>query len=136
MSNLDTSPLAVGRLRNAPNRIHQGFFCHLVVFYPLQELRYNPFQGTFEDDFFFFPRWDMLVSWRVIFCFWRIFFSSTPPKTNIRTFKIIVSKKRNPHFPGVKHFQVQHVKIFRVAYNSCSNILHTFLHLAKRSGFR
>jgi len=26
----------------------------------------SPFQGSFEDDFLF-PRWDMLIPWRVIF---------------------------------------------------------------------
>ena len=43
-------------------------------------------------------------------------------------------QKTESPFPGVKHFQVQNVQIFRVAYNSCSNILH--FPTPGRCGFR
>ena len=33
----------------------------------LQGTNISPFEGTFESMIFLFPRWDMLVSWRVLF---------------------------------------------------------------------
>ena len=81
-----------------------GIFCHLVVFYPLREPRYNPFKGTFEDVDLFFPRWDRLVSWRgnIFFVFGgNLFFPLHPRKLTYEPTKISVSTKRNPHFPRV-----------------------------------
>ena len=45
------------------NEIHKALSKWLIV--PSRELTYPLPVGTFEDDFLF-PRWDMLVSWRVI----------------------------------------------------------------------
>ena len=39
-----------------------------VIGVPSRELTYPPDKGIFEDDFPNFPRWDMLISWRVDVC--------------------------------------------------------------------
>lgn len=131
MSNLDTSPLAVGRLRNAPNRIHQGFFCHLVVFYPLREPRYNPFKGTFEDVDLFFPRWDRLVSWRGnIFLFLeRISFFQYTPQTNIGTYKNKCFQKTESPFSRGQTFSGATCANFPGLYLIHVPTFSTFLHL-------
>ena len=45
--------------------IFQRGWNHQLGKVPSRELTYPPFKGISEDDFCFFPRWDMLVSWRV-----------------------------------------------------------------------
>ena len=65
---------------------------------PLLETNIIPTQGLFEDDFRWFPRWDMLVPWRVIIIHQarnslKNFPPHLHPQKSISNLKMMASKK-------------------------------------------